>query len=282
MPSDPARALETAESYYDSPDADAFYREIWGGEDIHIGLYRDGNSIAEASRSTVAEMASRLSGLQPGARVLDLGAGYGGAARFLAREFDVHVTCINLSNVENERNKSLNSEAGLDQQIDVVHAAFESPPVDDNSFDIVWSQDAFLHSGNRRAVLAAAVSALKHGGELIFTDPMQADDLADASRLKPIYERIHLDDLASIGFYRAELKKLGMTELSVEVLTEQLVTHYGRVAEALTERSESLSASISRDYVARMLTGLGHWVTAGKRGDLQWGILHFRKDGQAA
>jgi sarcosine/dimethylglycine N-methyltransferase len=26
-----------------------------------------------------------------------------------------------------------------------------------------------------------------------------------------------------------------------------------------------------------MLTGLGHWVEAGERGHLRWGILHFRK-----
>ena len=28
-----------AATYYDSSDADRFYAEIWGGEDIHIGLY---------------------------------------------------------------------------------------------------------------------------------------------------------------------------------------------------------------------------------------------------
>ena len=32
-------AVEVAERYYDSSDADSFYAEIWGGEDIHIGLY---------------------------------------------------------------------------------------------------------------------------------------------------------------------------------------------------------------------------------------------------
>ena len=33
-------AVQRAEAYYDSVDADAFYRRIWGGEDIHIGSTR--------------------------------------------------------------------------------------------------------------------------------------------------------------------------------------------------------------------------------------------------
>ena len=32
-------AASTAANYYDSDDADRFYEGIWGGEDIHIGLY---------------------------------------------------------------------------------------------------------------------------------------------------------------------------------------------------------------------------------------------------
>ena len=39
-----------AATYYDSSDADRFYAEIWGGEDIHIGLYEPADHpIATAS-----------------------------------------------------------------------------------------------------------------------------------------------------------------------------------------------------------------------------------------
>jgi sarcosine/dimethylglycine N-methyltransferase len=31
-------AISTTSEYYDSKDADTFYYEVWGGEDIHIGL----------------------------------------------------------------------------------------------------------------------------------------------------------------------------------------------------------------------------------------------------
>lgn len=266
-----------AQDYYDSPDADTFYRVIWGGEDIHVGLYAHGDTIAEASRRTVAHMAGRLSGLKPGAGVLDLGAGYGGAARYLAGEFGAHVTCVNLSKVENERNLALTAAAGLSDRVDVVHGAFETVPAEDSTFDIVWSQDAILHSSNRPRVLAEAARVLRPGGELIFTDPMQADGLSDTRMLQPIYDRIHLQDLASIGFYRKTLGALGLEEVAVEEKTGHLVTHYARVREALQAQRGELAGQVSDEYVDRMLAGLSHWVKAGQAGHLAWGVLHFRK-----
>ncbi len=60
--------------------------------------------------------------------LLDLGAGYGGAARHLARTYGCHVTAINLIEEQNERNRRLNSEQGLSHLVEVVDAAFEDIP----------------------------------------------------------------------------------------------------------------------------------------------------------
>lgn len=277
MTNDADAVTRVAEDYYDSADADTFYHEIWGGEDIHIGLYEDGDTIAEASRKTVAYMASRLNGLGLDAKVLDLGAGFGGAARYLASVHGADVTCVNLSGVENARNREMSAAQGLAHKINVIHGAFESVPEPDASYDIVWSQDAFLHSGDREKVLSEAARVLKPGGELIFTDPMQIDDLADPAQLKPIYDRIHLEDLATPGFYRATLEALGLVTIEVELMTEQLSNHYRRVHDELKSRRAELEGRISADYVDRMLAGLNHWVTAGQADLLAWGVLHFRK-----
>ena len=101
--------VETTRTYYDSVDADEFYHTIWGGEDIHVGLYEfEGESIYKASKRTVSTMAEKLPGITGATRVLDLGAGYGGAARYLAGEFGCRVECLNLSETENQRNKEKN------------------------------------------------------------------------------------------------------------------------------------------------------------------------------
>jgi sarcosine/dimethylglycine N-methyltransferase len=266
--------IAVAREYYDSPEADDFYRTIWGGEDIHIGLYEGGRDIRRASRCTVERMAEKVAPLA-GKRVLDLGAGYGGAARFLAGEHGARVTCLNLSRVENERNRALNWEAGLSERVNVVEGSFDDVPFENGSFDLVWSQDAILHAPDRGAVLDEVERVLRPGGDFIFTDPMQSDELLDKELLRPIYDRIHLSDLASIRFYRIALKRRAFEEVAVETLTSQLRTHYVRIAEELQARREEFGADDA--FVARMLAGLAHWVRGADDGLLNWGILYFRK-----
>ncbi|MEX2473281.1 MAG: methyltransferase domain-containing protein [Gemmatimonadota bacterium] len=271
-------AVDTAREYYNSEDADNFYSMIWGGEDIHIGWYRsDDEPIRDASRRTVEQMANRLADtLTADSRVLDLGAGYGGAARYLVQRFGCHVTALNLSEAENDRNRTLNIADGLDDRIDVVDGSFEDIPYDDDSFDVVWSQDAILHSGNRPKVLAETARVLKSGGHFIFTDPMQADDCPEGV-LEPILDRIHLETLGSPGFYRSEATSLGMEFVDFEDATEQLQRHYSRVLEETVARESEIADAISPEYIERMKAGLGHWIEGGRRGHLAWGIFHFRK-----
>ena len=267
----------TAESYYDSDDADRFYFSIWGGEDIHIGLYQsEDEPIADASERTVARMADKLGDLPANARVLDLGAGYGGAARWLARNKGWRVSCVNISETQNELNRKKNAEVGLADKIEVLHGSFDAPPTEKGVYDVVWSQDAFLHGADRAKIIRVAAEALKPGGQLIFTDPMQVAG-APAESLAPILARIHLPSLGSIPAYRAAAAEAGLEEVEVEEISEQLGRHYARVRKELQGRRGELTDLISADYVDRMIAGLGHWVDGSEQGWLTWGILHFKK-----
>ena len=271
-----SQVVQTTQEYYNSSDADRFYATIWGGEDIHIGIYmQPDESIFDSSQRTVQQMAETLGGVSRDGRVLDIGAGYGGSGRYLARRFGCSVVCLNLSETQNVRNRQLNQEQQLAHLIEVVDASFEEVPYSDGSFDVVWSQDAILHSGNRRQVLSEVRRVLRSGGDFIFTDPMQSDDCPPGV-LQPVLDRIHLDTLGSYAFYRMTLRELGFEEVQVVDLSEQLTHHYGRVREELTRRYDEIVSVISRDYVDRMLKGLGHWIEAGEQGYLRWGIMHFR------
>ena len=270
-------ATDTARQYYDSGDADTFYATIWGGEDIHVGLY-DGPTepIARASRRTVDHLASLLS-LSSASRVLDIGAGYGGAARVLVKAHGCQVTCLNLSRVENKRNRDLSRAAGLQGRITVTDGSFEDIPAADASFDAVWSQDAILHSGDRQKVLAEVARVLVPGGDFVFTDPMRADD-CPKDVLEPILQRIHLADLGSPGFYEQVGTSVGLELVAYEDMTPQLARHYARVLEETTGRTgELVAAGVSEEYIERMKKGLGHWIEGGKAGYLAWGVFHFRK-----
>lgn len=272
---DAAAVVKTTETYYDSDEADRFYFHVWGGEDIHIGLYDEGDSIGAASAKTIDRMVDRLDGLGSETRVLDLGAGYGGSARALAKRFGCHVTCLNLSETQNRRNREMTEAQGLAGRIDVVHGNFEELPFEDGQYDVVWSQDSFLHSGKREQVLKEARRVLKTGGEMVFTDPMQADDCPDGV-LGPVLARIHLSSMASFGFYREAATRVGFEVVDVDDLTPMLPRHYDAVRSELKSRYDEMVGISGQAYVDRMIQGLGHWIEAGRAGHLAWGIVHLR------
>ena len=198
--------------------------------------------------------------------------------RYLAKRFGCQVDCLNLSEVQNERNRALTERAGLSDCVHVVHANFESIPGPAERYDAVWSQDAILHSGARERVLAEVARVTKPAGSLVFTDPMQTDD-CPGNVLQPVLDRIHLDSLASPAFYRKNLAALGFAEVAFEERVHQLRTHYDRVRHVLEARYDEMVDRCGVDYVKRMLEGLGHWVNGADRGHLTWGIFHFSKSG---
>ena len=271
-------SVTTARTYYNSSPADKFYFTVWGGNDIHIGLYNsDTEPIANASQRTVERMAETVETLTSSTRVLDLGAGYGGAARWLANRAGCKVTCLNLSEVQNERNRSMTREAKLDHLIEVVDGDFEHLPFDDGSFDLIWSQDSFLHSSNRQAVVRETSRVLtSKGGAVVFTDPMAAATPRE-EKLEPIRQRLSIDTFGSQKFYEEEFAKYGFEAVSFEGHRDQLTLHYSRVLQEIEKQKETLEKDIPTDYIEHVKSGLRNWITGGKEQQLDWGIHLFRR-----
>ena len=272
-----SEAVEAVRSYYNSNDVRRIYDASYGDEHLHLGIYEnDRETVDEAGQRIVERIASMIHGLGPGTRVLDIGAGNGGSARYLFRAYGCHVACLNLSEVQNAHNRNLNARDRCSLAINVVDGSFEDVPVTDGSFDVVWSQDAILHSTRRPQVFAEVDRVLRKGGQFIFTDPM-VGELCPPEALQPILDRVHLDSLGSLREYRAMLSELGFEELEFVDLTPHLATHYGRILDGLLADEEDLTRHCGAERVQRVKTGLQHWVDGGKRRYLEWGILHLRK-----
>ncbi|MFT5446087.1 MAG: cyclopropane fatty-acyl-phospholipid synthase-like methyltransferase [Gammaproteobacteria bacterium] len=272
-----ADVRDTTEQYYDSQDADGFYSSIWGGEDLHIGFYENTLDIREASDAIIDRMVTTLPELTANSHVLDIGSGYGGSMRRVVAKLGCQATCLNLSEIQNDTNRLKTSEAGLEKLVSVRHGAFERIPEPEGSFDIVWSQDALLHSDQRAQVLGEVWRVLKPNGFFVFTDPCQVDDVPDGV-LQPVYDRLQLNSLASFRFYREAALAIGFELQRQDDMTEHLHTHYSRVREELNSRYDELrQKGVSARYLDQMLLGLENWVHAVGEGHLAWGIHLFRK-----
>ncbi|WKX69363.1 cyclopropane-fatty-acyl-phospholipid synthase family protein [Streptomyces sp. XD-27] len=279
MPHDSTPASEDAtRSYYDNDDVDAFYDAVWGGEDIHTGIYaHEHEAIADASRRTVEQVADKVTDvLTTESTVLDLGSGYGGPTRYLAERFGCRVIALNLSEAQNQRHRATNAKRGLDGLIEVVTGSFQDIPYKDRRFDVVWSQEAFCHSGDRARVLSEAVRVLKPEGALVFTDLMAAED-TPAEVLRPAVSRLGVDALATPDFYRRTLTGLGLSRIDFDDQSSQLVHHYVRLTEETHQREKELRDIISPAYLDRLLGNLPLWAAAAHREQLRWGVFHCRR-----
>lgn len=271
-----SRGRAVVEDYYNSDDADAFYSRIWGGDDLHLGIYSETKDIRAACQQTVDSMADCLPSLDEHTKVIDLGSGYGGSGRRLARKHGCNVVALNLSKTQNDRNRLKTTREGLLDKIDIVHGDFEDIPAPNDSFDVVWSQDSFLHSENRDRIVAEAFRVLKPGGHFVFTDPMERES-CPKKKLSAIYRRLNLSSLGSFSQYREYARLAGFQEIKVVDLSPHLARHYGFVLERLLERRAEVEEAASEHYVSNLIQGLKHWVTGGENGSLTWGILHFQK-----
>lgn len=271
-----SRARVLAESYYDSDEADKFYTTIWGGEDLHLGIYDDTTDIRQASRETVKRMLGVLPALNQDSKVIDLGSGYGGSARHLVKETGAHVTCLNLSDTQNDHNRLVTQSEGMQNKIDIQHADFEDIPAANDSFDAVWSQDAFLHAAARDRVIAEAFRVLKPGGHMVFTDPMQVDGI-DPDLLSEIYSRLALSSLGSVNYYKDLTSKVGFELIDYVDLSKHLPTHYTRIKQELELRRAEVEETANSAFVDTALSGLENWIQGGKKGWLSWGIFLLLK-----
>src|SRR5699024_91508 len=207
---------------------------------------------------------------------VDFGSGYCGAARYLQAELNTQILAVNLSGEQNRRAEQLNQLAGTAEKITVVDASYNNVPAEDDTADLVWSQDAFLHAERRDLPMAEAARILKPGGEFLFTDPMAAD-AGTASELSGVLERLNLSSLASPAEYKQLAAAAGLELVEFDDLSSMLPQHYGRVLAETKANTEPSLQTASQTYLDGMMTGLQHWVEAGDRGLLSWGIFHFRK-----
>ena len=281
-----SKVTSTTRDYYDSATADTFYHTLWGGQNICVGIYdKPDDPIALASQRTVERMAAMAIPITAQTRVIDMGAGYGGSARYLARTYGCHVTCVNLSPVQNERNEQKCQEEGLEHLIDIVEGTFEDLPLPDHSFDLVWSQDAFAHSGDRERVIAEIDRVLvSHCGKVVFTDIMEKESV-DREALKAVLTRVPLDYFGTVGFYHKEFASRGLVNKGFQDWTKHMTIHYGRVFEELekyeAERPTNNQIDVGEQAIKvfedNMKNGLRAWVEAGNAGNLVWGAFTWSR-----
>ncbi|HTM78658.1 MAG TPA: methyltransferase domain-containing protein [Devosia sp.] len=108
-------------------------------------------------------------GVQPSWRVLDIGSGIGGPARFIASTTGAHVMGIDLTPALVQTATELSGRVGLDALVQFEQGNAEAMPFEDRSFDAAICFYVGMNLPNKPAVLAEAHRVLKPGAKLLWT-----------------------------------------------------------------------------------------------------------------
>ncbi len=271
---DTQSVVSSTKAYYDGP-ADQIYRTIWG-DNIHLGVpCSDKCPHPEAMEHTNEIMAQAVH-LSPNARVLDLGCGYGSTARYLAKNYGCLVTATNISENELELAWERTLEAGLDELIEYEYGDFHDLIYADDSFQVVWSQEAFLHAADKSKVLSECRRVLVPGGTLAFTDILVRSDTPEADRTR-IYDRVKSPDMWDLSDYQQALEGLGLEINRTEDWSEHVARSYGWVRKQVLKNRDKLLRLVDAGTIDSTVDALGFWVEAANARKIGWAMFIAQK-----
>lgn len=126
-------------------------------DQLHVGQLQSTRAFAE------------WVGVPAGARVLDLGSGLGGPARYLASAHGATVHAVELSEELHSAAAALTARLGLagrvtHERADIAGSRATGP------FDLVWIEHLDMHVPDKRALYARARALLAAGGRVVWHD----------------------------------------------------------------------------------------------------------------
>lgn len=274
-------AADAVGHHYD--ELDAFYRAVWG-EHVHHGYWTRGDESVEEATEALALNVAHGAQVQDGDRVVDVGCGYGGTARFLANHFGAEVTGLTLSTAQAEYARQQPVQDGaIPPTIQVRDWLDNGLP--DSHFDAAIAIESTTHMPDRPRVFAEIARVLKPGGRLALCVWMTEENppsWAERHLLEPICREGRLYGMGSPSENRAWIEEAGFEIESFDDISKHVAKTWticlrrvaaGIISDAAYRRF--LLDARSRDRV--FARTLGRIWLAYKTGAMRYGFVVARR-----
>ena len=202
---------QTVREYYDL--CNEFMVFGWS-ESLHFAPLSAHETLEESQVRHQRLMIAKLE-LRKDMTVIDVGCGIGGPMRRVGREAGVRVVGINSSEVQLDRAKSLNAEAGLDHMIDYIACSFmDMAAVADDTFDRGYAIESTCHAPDKAGAFAEIYRVLKPGAlfwgqEMCMTARFDPGDDRHQAIKKDLMHGIALKDIATTDEVDRDLETAG-------------------------------------------------------------------------
>lgn len=254
-PINEAQVLESAHAHAHRV-GDLRPEDLWPWDQDHYGGLR------------AVETLARRAAIRPGMSVLDVCAGLGGPARFLAHRMGVSVTGVDLTHSRCAAGHRLTVLVRLHPMVRLIRADAQVLPFRAAAFDAAVSQEGLLHVPDKGAVLAEVARVLRPGGRLAFSDWVARPRLGDNERRR-LDEWMVAVSLQSIDAYRGLLAGAGFDSIEAEDLSPEwieILRERLRMYRALREQTIARLGAARYDEYNQLYAFFVGLVEAGKLG----------------
>ena len=235
---DKATDAESISYHYDL--SNDFY-QLWLDRDMaySCGYFETGEESLDEAQQAKFRLLCRKLRLKPGEYLLDVGCGWGGLARFAAREYGVKVFGITLSKEQLKLAHERVKAEGLQDKVDLQLLDYRDLP-QDGRFDKIVSVGMFEHVGHANLreyceILSRAVRegglVMNHGITSKHTDGRQVGRGAGEFIDRYVFPN---GELPHLSMMTAEISEAGLEVVDVESLR----LHYARTLEHWSQRLE--------------------------------------------
>jgi cyclopropane-fatty-acyl-phospholipid synthase len=231
-----SRARDAAAIAHHYDVGNDFYALVLGPSMVYsCAVWESGDAGLEAAQEAKLDLVCRKLGLTPGARLLDVGCGWGSLAVHAAQRYGATVVGITLSEEQARMARKRVAEAGLTDKVDIRVQDYRA--VDDGPFDAISSIGMAEHVGRAEMpeYVARLTALLRPGGRLLNHaiawndgDKHWDPDTFIARYVFPDGELLGLGELVSL------LEAGGLEVLDVEALRR----HYALTLRAWVQRLE--------------------------------------------
>ena len=263
------------------PASIAFGRHVpwgyWPHPDAADGTPEDYANAAEE----LCQLLCRTAAIRDGARILDVGCGFGGTIASLNERFDnLDMTGVNIDRRQLKRASQLIHARG-NNQIRFVHADACQLPFPENSFDMVLAVECIFHFPSRERFFDEVYRVLRSPGSLTLSDILPAEQFVPQlttfnpgidPAIKKSYGKVDLK--CPLSTYRVIAQSTGLPLVSAHDISRNTQPTYAFLRQQLRAGNATQDAKIF-DKATRRLEA------ASREGWLQYSILRFEKPAAA-
>eukprot|EP00245_Coleochaete_scutata_P005613 TRINITY_DN19275_c0_g1_i1.p1 TRINITY_DN19275_c0_g1~~TRINITY_DN19275_c0_g1_i1.p1 ORF type:complete len:522 (+),score=122.12 TRINITY_DN19275_c0_g1_i1:84-1568(+) len=207
--------------------------------------------------------------LKAGQKVLDVGCGIGGGDFYMAEEYDVEVTGIDLS--VNMVSIALERAIGRKCTVEFEVADCTTKVYPDETFDVIYSRDTILHIQDKPALFKSFFQWLKPGGRLFISDYCRGEEASSPGFVEYVKQRGY--DLHSVPQYGKMIEEAGFVEVVAQDRTDQFIDILHRELKVTQEQKEDFIAEFSQDDYDHIVEGWEAKVVRCSDGEQKWGVF---------